>query len=174
MAHKMRSLVLVGAGGAAAYFLDPDNGKGRRTRTADQVRATLRRQSRAADKQLRYAEGVMQGEAARAQGAGQTRPVDDRAVVDAIKQQLAQLEVPTSDVVVEVVDGVATLRGQATDPEQIEAVELAALDSPGVHEVHSYLHLPGVPAPNKAAAIRASHTGSPRRSSAPIEEGAEL
>jgi len=55
-----------------------------------------------------------------------------------------------------VVDGRATLRGQVHDGAQMQAVQEAVASAPGVRMVESWLHLPGEPAPNKAASLRAS------------------
>lgn len=57
---------------------------------------------------------------------------------------------------VDVVDGVAALRGQLEAMPQMEEVCRAVEGVPGVVEVRSYLHPPGAPAPNKAASLRAS------------------
>ncbi len=148
-----RSVTLVGLGWAGGYFADPDRGHARRVRTVDQLRALIRRQSRKAEQTLHYAEGKVKGTVARTEGAGQVKPVDDRAVVDAIKQVLSSLDFATTDVVIDVVDGVATLRGQLEDPIEMRRVEMDTLQAPGVIEVLSYLHLPGSPAPNKAASL---------------------
>lgn len=148
-----RSVILLGLGWMVGYLADPDRGHARRVRIADQLRAKLRRQGRRAGQTLHYAEGKVKGTVARTEGAGQIKPVDDRAVVDAIKQVLAGLDFPTTDVVVDVVEGIATLRGQLVGPAQVRQVELETLKAPGVSEVLSYLHLPGSPAPNKAASL---------------------
>ncbi len=149
----VRSLLLVGSGWVAGYFVDPDRGHARRVRTGDQLRAVVRRQSHKAEQTLHYAQDKVKGTVARTEGAGQVTPVDDRAVVDAIKQALATLDFPTTDVVVDVFEGVATLRGQLDDASQMRQVEVDTLKAPGVGEVLSYLHLPGSPAPNKAASL---------------------
>ena len=54
-----------------------------------------------------------------------------------------------------VVDGRLTLRGQLDSEEQIREVAAAAGEVPGVAEGIVLLHLPGTPAPNKAAALEA-------------------
>ena len=54
------------------------------------------------------------------------------------------------------VEGRATLRGQVRDEAQMRAVQEAVASAPGVRTVQSWLHLPGEPAPNKAASLRAS------------------
>jgi len=47
------------------------------------------------------------------------------------------------------------LRGELESLEEMEKVEGAVSRIPGVLGVRSYLHLPGTPAPNKAASLSA-------------------
>ena len=96
------------------------------------------------------------GEAAVAEGAGVPRPVDDVEVVNVVKQSLAGVDVDTTDVAVESVDGVVTVRGQVPGDDAKATVEQAVSATPGVIAVESFLHTPGTPAPNKAASLRAS------------------
>jgi len=155
--RKVIRLALVsGAGAAAAYFFDPERGVARRRQAQDQIDAKLRRRQADAERQARHAANVAQGEAAQAQGAGVPRPVDDVEVVNVVKQALGRLEVDTSNVTVESVDGVVTVRGEIASREAKTAVEEAVTAAPGVIEVQSFLHTPGTPAPNKAASLRAS------------------
>ncbi len=151
-----RSVVVSGLGAAAAYFLDPDRGRARRAQTADQARSFLRRRQAGADRQARYAAGVAQGEAVEARGGGVPHPADDVEVARLVKQALHRVGFPTSDVTVEAVEGIVTLRGQVASGDQMEKVTQAVAEVAGVTEVHSFLHLPGTPAPNKASALRAS------------------
>jgi osmotically-inducible protein OsmY len=83
-------------------------------------------------------------------------PVSDRQVADHLHETLSRLEFPTSDVTVEVADAIATLRGQVRDDRQRQQIIEAVRSHPGVDSVTSWLHLPGEPAPNKAAAYAAS------------------
>lgn len=106
--------------------------------------------------QARYAQGQMEGAKARASGAGTFTPEDDIDIVQAIRQAFASLEFPTSDVSIDAVDGVASLRGQVQESSQIQDLSRAVERVPGVVEVQSYLHTPGTPAPNKAASLEAS------------------
>lgn len=147
---------LMSLGAVLAYFLDPDRGRSRRARTADQAKAKARRSRQRADAQLRYAEGRLEGVAAKARGAGEMTPADDIDVVQGIKQHLSTLDLRTDGVVVDVNDGVAGLRGEVDDPDGLKKVEVEVSTVPGVQEVRSWLHLPGTPAPNKERALRAS------------------
>jgi len=82
--------------------------------------------------------------------------VDDVDVLHEVRQQLSRVGFPTPDVTVDVVDGRATLRGQVHDGAQMQAVQEAVASAPGVRMVESWLHLPGEPAPNKAASLEAA------------------
>ncbi|MDP8962248.1 MAG: BON domain-containing protein [Actinomycetota bacterium] len=152
----LTALVAGAAGAAAAYFLDPDRGRSRRVRACDQAAAAMRRRNREMSSQARYAEGQMEGAKARAAGGGTFTPEDDIDIVHAVRQALARLEFRTSDVNIDVVDGVASLRGQVERAAQIEEVTQAVSRVRGVAEVQSYLHTPGTPAPNKAASLKVS------------------
>lgn len=152
----VRLAVVSGSGAAAAYFFDPERGRARRTQARDQAQSLLRRRQEEAERQARHEANVAQGEAARAEGAGVPRPVDDVEVVQVVKQALAGLDVETNDVTVESVDGVVTLRGQVAGRDAQAAIEQAVSQAAGVIEVQSFLHTPGTPAPNKAASLRAS------------------
>ena len=151
-----RFALVSGAGAATAYFFDPDRGKARRTQAKDQAEALIRKRQADAERAARYEANVAQGEAARAQGAGVTRPQDDVDVVHAVKQALSTVDADTSNVTVESVEGVVTLRGQVDGRAAQTAIQEAAGRAPGVIEVQSFLHTPGTPAPNKAASLRAS------------------
>ena len=151
-----RFVAVTGAGAAAAYFFDPETGRARRAQTRDRAQAFLRRRQAQAERQARHATNVAAGRAAEAQGAGVPRPADDVEVVRAVKQALAAVDVETSDVTVESVDRVVTLRGQVPSRKALQTIEQTVSATPGVFEVQSYLHTPGTPAPNKAASLRAS------------------
>ena len=77
-------------------------------------------------------------------------------MVQVVKQALSALPAATENVTVEVVDGLATLRGQVLSLDDRSSIEAEVRRAPGVLDVQSFLHLPGEPAPNKASAIRAS------------------
>lgn len=151
-----RTIVVSGLGAAVAYFMDPDRGRARRNQAKDQANAFLRRREADAERRARYEANVSHGEAMEAAGAGIPRPEDDVEVVQAVKQVVAGLDMDTSDVTVESVEGKLTLRGQLPSREEIARLESAVAQAPGVFELQSFLHTPGTPAPNKASALRAS------------------
>ncbi len=153
---RLTALVAGALGAAAAYFFDPDRGRARRSRTKDQAAAALRRRQRETEARVRYAEGKLEGAAARSAGAGGFTPEDDTDIVHAIKQAFSGLDFSTTDVKVDVVGGTATLRGQVDEADQIDEVQEVVAKVPGVVAVESYLHTPGTAPPNKAASINAS------------------
>ena len=57
-------------------------------------------------------------------------------------------EVPKGAIIVDAVNGVVTLRGEADRPERIGELQRKAGAIPGVARVENLLHLPGTPAPN--------------------------
>lgn len=66
-------------------------------------------------------------------------------------------DIPKGRINLNAEDGTVVLRGQVERPDQIRAVEKAVRKVHGVREVENLLHLPDMPAPNKRAALDASH-----------------
>ncbi|MPY94420.1 MAG: BON domain-containing protein [Acidimicrobiia bacterium] len=153
---KVRTVLALAIGAGAAYFGDRSQGRRRRTKAKSQLQAWTNRRRRNAERAARYEEGVKAGEAARARGAGRYHPHSDTDLHEHLRMVLANLHVPTSAVTVEVVEGLVRLRGQVEEPAHATSVVSAVRAVPGVAEVESLLHLPGEPAPNKAAALAAS------------------
>lgn len=156
MGHPWKTMAAFGAGALATLLLDPARGRRRRAEVANRAGAVGRRMARRGDARVRYMGGRLEGVGARARGAGGYRPESEADLREHLRQVIADLDVPTTDVNVDVAGGTATLRGEVQRPEWKEAVELAVAETPGVEGVESYLHLPGTEAPNKAAALRAS------------------
>jgi len=150
---KFLSGVVVGA--AAMYVLDPAKGRGRRSQLRDRSRSALRTRRRRADQRARDAANRELGEQARARGAGHFHPTDDRSVELHLHQLLTELDADTSDVTVEVHEGLARVRGQVASDGDRERVLATVGGSRGVRGVESLLHLPGEPAPNKEQARHA-------------------
>ena len=162
MVHVMRKsrVGMIAAGSAAggmalAYLCDPDRGRSRRAQLTDQASAALRRGRRRAGRRARYGKGQLVGAARETAGAGQLNPVDDIDIAQGIKQRFARLDIPTTDVKIDVLAGTATLRGQLGDEDRIGQAQHEAMKVPGVRAVESFLHLPGEPAPNKATSLSA-------------------
>ena len=152
LGRRTRLLFGVGAGATAMYFLDPDRGTARRARARDQLLARRRRLQRASERADRYASGVAKG---MAHDRPAQRPVDDQALVDRVKSVLGP-RLPHDRVSVDVVDGMIELRGELEDQNEINDLVAEVAGVADVTAVVSLLHLPGQPAPNKAAALAAS------------------
>jgi BON domain-containing protein len=149
---RPRFVAAIAAGAAIMYFMDPVSGRGRRHRCRDQLGAARRRTQRAAERQERYAAGWEEGQRAKARGAGQFHPTDDRSIELHLHDVLAHLDVDSRDVNLEVVEGLARVRGQVKSQRDADRIVEAVGNERGVREVESWLHLPGEPAPNKQPA----------------------
>lgn len=153
---RLRALWWTTMGACGAYYLDPDRGRSRRAQLTDKVASARKRRQHQVEAEARYQEGQLRGDAARAGGAGVFAPEDDIDIAQAAHRAISALEAATTDVNLEVVDGVATIRGQLHDTSAINEVIRQVEAVPGVVEVRSFLHTPGTPAPNKAASLAAS------------------
>lgn len=140
------------AGAAAMYLLDPDRGRRRRAQLGQKWTARKRSADRAVDRFERDTANRAEGARARAEGGGIFHPSDDRALEVHLHQVLEELDVATSDVSVESVEGLVRVRGQVASEADIARVVRAINGVPGVHGVESLMHLPGEPAPNKKPA----------------------
>jgi len=159
--RKTQLLIGIAIGAGGQYLLDQSRGRSRRARLRDQAAARVRRLRRDAARRDSYLRGRRMGEVARARGAGTFHPTSDQQVTEHLHETLARSGFSTADVTVEVSDGLATLRGQVADDGQRRSLVDAVRSQPGVDSVRSWLHLPGEPAPNKAAAYQASAAATP-------------
>jgi hypothetical protein len=142
-------------GYAASYYLDPDAGRRRRAQVRDRWAKAARHALRVASRLSRHLESDTVGLARR---LAHRRPpdVDDATLLDRVESELfARPGIPKGAINLEVRDGVVVLRGEL-HPVDIDRVHRAVMRIPGVHAVDDLFHLPGTPAPNKAAALKAS------------------
>jgi hypothetical protein len=170
---RVRSVFFGAAIGAAiAYLFDPEQGRGRRTRLRDRATAAARRSSERVERRGRYLAGSALGRMLEARSRLLPRPADDATLVDRIRSEaLGDPRIPAGEVNVDVADGVATLRGELSDPALIRDVADRVRRVPGVLGVENLVHTPSEePARNKRAAMRASERAAGSR---PPAEGAE-
>jgi osmotically-inducible protein OsmY len=154
----MWSYVLAGAAGAAiAYLFDPDRGKRRRNMARDRSLAFLRHQGMRLSRSGRRAAGAAYGITQEVAHAPDIREaLDDATLARKVESEVFRdPTIPKGSINVNVVDGVVVLRGELHRPEQINEIEAAVRRIPDVIDVQNLLHLPGQPAPNKAAAMSA-------------------
>jgi BON domain len=152
-----RELMLPLTAGAATgatfmYLADPDRGRRRRAIARDRANAAIRRSGRRAGKLSRRTSARISGMASRAMHLpiGPGKVVDDQMLTDRIMSQVFRdREIPRGRVNINVQGGVAVLRGQLDQPEQIRELREAVEHVHGVRKVESYLHLPEVTPQNK-------------------------
>ncbi|MGB2954195.1 MAG: BON domain-containing protein [Gaiellaceae bacterium] len=149
----MPLFLLAGAiGAAAAYFLDPDNGRRRRKQTVDRGAGFVRRRSREAVRLGRgvasEAHGVKQKVAHRKE---QPKDLDDVTLARKVETEIFRApDMPKGKINVNVEEGVVVLRGEADQPELIDELVEKARSVQGVRDVKNLLHLPNTPAPTES------------------------
>ena len=85
--------------------------------------------------------------------ADQLKDLDDNTLTRKLgSEALTRTAVPES-IKVNVEDGVVVLRGEVDSPDRMSELAETVMEVPGVTGVENLLHLPGEPAPNKAAAL---------------------
>jgi hypothetical protein len=142
---------------AAAYLLDPRTGQGRRDRIAGRAGHALRQVRRNVTRELRYVRTSVGGRMRHAIEGDAPTYADGRTLLDRVESELFEdRSIPHGRISLEVETTTVVLRGQLDSWEEIGRVEQAVLGIPGVGAVRNLLHVPGAPAPNKAAALRAS------------------
>jgi hypothetical protein len=160
--HKMQTAAIAGGaaaiGALASHLWDPDRGHARRARLRDQCSSSIHRTRRRAERRLHYADGRLQGamhRVASRRPSGTGEPIDDVTLAQKIRSEvLGATEFRGTHVNVDAYDGIVHLRGEIPSAEQIDALVVAVGEVSGVRDVVSYLHTPGVSAPNKTDALR--------------------
>jgi gas vesicle protein len=160
MAGKIKTFLAGGVTGAvAAYFFDPDRGRGRRTKTRDQLFGKARALGRKTERAGRAIEAEADGAYLRITHQEEQTPAEDYDDVTLARKVESELftsdDFPKGSININVVDRVAELRGEVRTPDDIKSIEQRVRDIHGVRDVHNFLHLPKTPAPNKRAAREA-------------------
>jgi BON domain len=142
---------------AASYFLDPERGRGRRIRIAERTGRVVRRASRRAERRASYVRTSVSARAHHLMNFAPPEPAEGRTLLDRVESELfTDPSIPHGQLSFEVEDTTVVLRGELDSDAEIGKVETAVRRIPGVTGIRSLLHLPGTPAPNKAAALVAS------------------
>jgi hypothetical protein len=161
--------VLAAGSAAAAYFLDPDNGKARRIRVVEQSGHLVRMTGRRLARESRYASHTILARARHLVARERPEFADGRALLDRVESELFRdRSIPHGRLNLEVEGTTVVLRGQLDGGDDMFKVEEAVRKVPGVTAVRSLLHIPGTPAPNKADALAA--TNRPKRKAIPKNE----
>ncbi|HYM97216.1 MAG TPA: BON domain-containing protein [Candidatus Sulfotelmatobacter sp.] len=149
---------IVAAGAvAAAYLLDPKAGQGRRDRIAGRTGHAMRQVRRNVTRELRYARTTVGGRMRHVIEGDAATFADGRTLLDRVESELFEdPSIPHGRINLEVETTTVVLRGQLDSWDEIARIEEAVLGIPGVGAVRNLLHVPGMPAPNKVAALKAS------------------
>ena len=166
------SVELIGAVGIGTLFgllLGKLNRRRRHTavdRTASAVRHRMRKTARRAQYTAGKARGV--GHAAASVLHHEQREYDDITLARKIESEVFRdADAPKRSVNVNVVDGIAELRGQVSEPAEIEALADAVAAVDGVRGVENLVHTPGTEPghtpPGRFRRDRAASEGRPGR-----------
>ncbi len=146
-----RLMLALGAalGGAlAAFALDPERGRARRARMADQAAAMARRASGELGRMTRHAGSLAGGklQAVRNRASAESMP-NDATLANKVKSELfSDPQVPKRQISINVEQGTVVLRGELSSQEEIDQIEAQARRVPGVWEVRNLMHTVGTPA----------------------------
>jgi osmotically-inducible protein OsmY len=131
------------AGAAAAYFLDPEGGKRRRSIATDKAGKYARKGGAEATRQADYAAGVAKGKVVEA--ASSVTPSGESELNDPALARKVESEIfrdagaPKGQVNVNAENGVIVLRGKVEDEETAERLATQAGEVEGVERVDSLL-----------------------------------
>jgi osmotically-inducible protein OsmY len=151
--------LIVGAtmGAALAYAFDPDRGRARRARLKSQASAQVRRDRRALERRAHYERQKLTGVRHKLTARHRYAPASDQVLVDRVRSEVfGYMPGIAHHVNLDVVDGVATLRGEHDGHDEIERLATAVGEVAGVVRVINLVHLPGERPANKMDALRIS------------------
>ena len=153
------SRIIAAVAGAVVlgYFLDPTLGRRRRHEFAARSSHLVRRTAARIGRESRYLGTAVYRRTLHRLQPVAVKPLEGRALLDRVESELfANPDIPHGRLNLEVEKTTVVLRGQLDSESSIEQVADAVRRIPGVSRVRNLLHLTGTPAPNKAAALRAS------------------
>jgi osmotically-inducible protein OsmY len=144
-------------GAGLMFFLDPARGERRRNMTMDRLGALFRRLGSQTEKKVKFVGGHAYGIVQETVPHRRDNPdPDDLTLRDRVETEIFRdRETSRERINVDVVEhGIVELRGELPHQEDIDDLIDRVKSIPDVREVHSYLHLPGTPAPNKQSVLR--------------------
>lgn len=141
---RLGSMALGAAAGAAATFLlDPERGRSRRARLADQAAALARRGGRRLERTTRTLTATVEGkaQALRNLGPGEA-PETDVALLDRVESEVFRdSSLDKGAINLNVEHGVIVVRGELPDLATRERLEAAIRKVPGVSDVRDLTRL---------------------------------
>ena len=150
---RIRTIALASlAGAAVAYLFDPISGDARRTRLRARIMTVARRRTTVETARAPVSEDVAPEPSAEisdtpeeprkeaiALGPG-AAPTDDEAIASRIRMEVfGRPDLQTGRIVIDVVRGVAFLRGEMKDGHAIEEIMDLTRSVPGVRGVHNLI-----------------------------------
>jgi len=135
-------------GAAAAWFLDPNDGTRRRNMARDKAARYARQGKDQAAGQASSAASTIKGKATAAAPGGGREPAGERLNDPGLQAKIESevfraADAPKDRVSVNVEDGIAYLRGELDDREEIERLQEATAKVEGVRGVENLLHTSG-------------------------------
>ncbi len=142
---KTSSTAIAAAAGAAVmYFFDPDRGRARRAKVRDKAFSLTRRTGRRAERTTRHVRSRAEGLRDKLAAGPEAAPAADQVVADKIRSEVLRNDTYPG-IVVNVENGVATLRGSLDDPAAISALEQEVQKVTGVLDVRNLVQGPDSP-----------------------------
>ena len=131
---------VIGAG--IAYLLDPDRGRSRRARLADQAAARGRDAAETAKQAFEYQKGVMKGAAHDLADRFQPEAAyDDETLIQKVRSEALGYWDGSDSVEVDISNGVVTVSGSVHDTEEHDRLLALIEDVDGITIIDDRLHL---------------------------------
>ncbi len=149
---------LVAAGALAlAYLMDPEQGRARRAELAGRSGHAARTARRRLAREARYVGKTVRGRVRHALDREPEHLAEGRELLDRVESELFEdRSIPHGRLNLEAEGTTVVVRGEVETAADVARIEEALRRVPGVTGVRNLLHLPGTPAPNKAAALEAT------------------
>jgi osmotically-inducible protein OsmY len=138
-----RGLRLIALGAALTYFFDPENGKRRRTVTADRLEGLARRYSRRLGRGAASQTHALKQKATHLKEEPKPKP-DDVTLARKVETEIFRdADVPKGKINVNAESGKVVLRGEVDSAEMIDDLVSKARKVQGVQDVENLLHTIG-------------------------------
>jgi osmotically-inducible protein OsmY len=148
MGRSFTFLAGAAAGAAAAYFLDPQAGAGRRNMGRDKALSTVKSGAGDVAGTAKQAAGKARGAVHAVTPSMPGGSPDDVTLARKVETEIFRsADAPKGGVSVNAENGVVFLRGVVEQRDWIDRLGDEAQKVPGVKEVRNLLHLPGTEAP---------------------------
>jgi osmotically-inducible protein OsmY len=143
---KSKTMLAAGAGALAGYLLDPQLGRTRRARLADQTKAGLRDQVESIKGRIEYSKGVGRGIAHKVTSPfRRPGPVDDATLANRIRSQaIGSWKREAGDprkIEIDVTDGTTVLSGEVSSKKDRKLLVDLVSKVEGVDEIDDKLNV---------------------------------